>query len=503
MSKIFINYRRKDSAPHAGRLYDRLAGRFGDDHVFMDIDQIEPGEVFDQVIQEKLAAVQVAVVLIGEHWLDIADANGKRRLDHPDDWVRLEISALLERNIRVIPVLVGGATMPKSTQLPECLAPLTGRQAIEITDHRFHADADKLIKALEKIMGVQTPPPPPKIPFAAILGVLVTLLAAFGLFHYSPLITQQTGTQLSQPVAPEPEKLVAKQSTVELPSETSASSIKSLVIAEQSTEIKPPVKKKPVVEQPTEEKPLLIEQPAVKQPSEPKFPFEPEMVRIPPGKFLMGSADYDDEKPQHEVTIAYAFEISKYEVTFDEYDAFANATKRQLPSDSGWGRGKRPVINVSFNDAQAYVQWLSNKTGKQYRLPSEAEWEYSARAGTQTAYWWGNDIGRNNAVCMDCGSQWDNKQTAPVGSFNLNAFGLYDTAGNVWEWTQDCWHGNYQNAPKDGSAWRDISGGDCSRRVVRGGSWGNYPQNLRSARRSRDGTGAADVILGFRIARDF
>ena len=354
MSKIFINYRRKDSAPHAGRLYDRLAGRFGDDHVFMDIDQIEPGEVFDQVIQEKLAAVQVAVVLIGEHWLDIADANGQRRLDHPDDWVRLEISALLERNIRVIPVLVGGATMPKSTQLPECLAPLTGRQAIEINDHRFHADADKLIKALEKIMGVQTPPPPPppKIPFAAILGVLVTLLAAFGLFHYSPWITQQTGTQLSQAVAPEPEKLLAKQSTVELPSETSTSSTKAPAIAEQPAEIKPPVKKKPVVEQSIEVKPPLIEQPAVKQPSETRFPFEPEMVRIPPGKFLMGSSDgSDDERPKHEVTISYTFEIGKYEVTFDEYDAFAKATNRKLPSDEGWGRKNRPVINVSFNDA--------------------------------------------------------------------------------------------------------------------------------------------------------
>lgn len=107
MSKIFINYRRKDSLPYAGRLYDRLAAHFGHDHVFMDIDQIEPGEVFDQVIQEKLAAVQVAVVLIGEHWLDIADANGQRRLNHLDDWVQLEIAALLERNIHVIPVLVG------------------------------------------------------------------------------------------------------------------------------------------------------------------------------------------------------------------------------------------------------------------------------------------------------------------------------------------------------------------------------------------------------------
>jgi len=405
MAKIFINYRRKDSAPYAGRLYDRLAGHFGHDHVFMDIDQIEPGEVFDQVIEDKLAAVQAAVVLIGEHWLDIADANGQRRLDDPDDWVRLEISAVLERGIRVIPVLVGGATMPKSTQLPECLVPLTRRQAIEITDHRFHADAEKLIKALDKIPGIQHP---------------------------------QKHSHASQ----------------------------------HSRAI--------------------------------RLPFEPEMVRIPPGKFLMGSKDGElNEQPVHEVIIGYAFEIGKYAVTFDEYDAFARATGCILPNDCGWGRGKRPVINVSWHDVQGYVKWLSDKTSKRYRLSSEAEWEYAAKAGLQTRYWWGDDIGKNNANCKDCGNQWDGKQTVPVGSFKSNAFGLYDTAGNVWEWTQDCWHHNYTNAPTDGSAWLEKDDGDCKGRVVRGGSWNYDPWNLRSAGRGRYGTDDVNNSLGFRIARDF
>lgn len=168
MAKIFINYRRKDSAGYAGRLYDRLARHFGDEHVFMDIDQIEPGEVFDNVIQEKLKAVQAAVVLIGPRWLDIAEANGQRRLDDPEDRVRLEIATLLERDIRVIPVLVGGAALPKSTQLPECLVPLTRRQAIEITDHRFHADAERLIQSLERVIKVSTTPqfkPPQELGF--------------------------------------------------------------------------------------------------------------------------------------------------------------------------------------------------------------------------------------------------------------------------------------------------------------------------------------------------
>lgn len=147
---------------------------------------------------------------------------------------------------------------------------------------------------------------------------------------------------------------------------------------------------------------------------------ELEMVRIPSGTFRMGSLESEkgrdnDESPQHEVTIAYDFEIGKYPVTFAEYDVFAKATNRQLPDDRGWGRDRMPVIYVSFSDAQAYVQWLSSQTGKKYRLPTEAEWEYVARAGTQTRYWWGDDIGLNNAVCDGCGSQWDGKQTAPVG----------------------------------------------------------------------------------------
>lgn len=241
---------------------------------------------------------------------------------------------------------------------------------------------------------------------------------------------------------------------------------------------------------------------------ESRLPFEPEMVRIPPGKFLMGSLEneagqYPRESPQHEVSITYAFEISKYEVTFEEYDAFANATRRDFPYGSAWGGGKRPVINVSFNDAQGYVQWLSQQTGKKYRLPTEAEWEYTARAGMQTAYWWGNDIGNNNANCDGCGSQWDGKQTAPVGSFKPNAFGLFDTAGNVLEWVEDCWHKDYQGAPADGSAWKEANGGDCSIRVIRGGSWYNFPKSLRSADRDWVSTGGVSINLGFRIARAF
>ena len=146
--------------------------------------------------------------------------------------------------------------------------------------------------------------------------------------------------------------------------------------------------------------------------------------------------------------------------------------------DSGFGRGTKPVINVNWDDAQQYVAWFSKMTGQPYRLLTEAEWEYAARAGTTTAYSWGDEIGKGNANCNGCGSKWDNRETSPVGSFKPNAFGLYDMHGNVWQWVQDCYHDNYNGAPTDGSAW---TSGDCSRRVLRGGAWGNFPRNLRAA----------------------
>ena len=226
----------------------------------------------------------------------------------------------------------------------------------------------------------------------------------------------------------------------------------------------------------------------------------PEMVEIPAGMFRMGEfqGGGNDQRSLHMVRIATPFAMGKYEVTFEAYDQFAVATGRELPDDRGWGRGKRPVMRVSWNDAVAYAQWLSEQTGKRYRLPTEAEWEYAARAGSTTRYWWGNELGRNNANCIGCGSRWDNKQTAPVGSFRPNDFGLYDTAGNVWEWVEDCWNKSYDGAPSDGSAWL---GGDCSNRVLRGGSWVFIPWGLRSAYRFRGWTVNRYVDFGFRVAR--
>ena len=192
----------------------------------------------------------------------------------------------------------------------------------------------------------------------------------------------------------------------------------------------------------------------------------------------------DDEGPRHTVVIEYPLAVGVFEVTFEEWDACARAggCGRHVPDDEGWGRGRRPVINVGWEDAQAYLSWLSRESGEEYRLLSEAEWEYVARAGTQTAWYWGRSAsggcryanGRFPASCPDgYGST-----TAPVGSYEPNAFGLYDVLGNVWEWTEDCWNQSYTGAPADGAAWRNS---DSCQRVLRGGSWGFVPDILRSA----------------------
>ena len=230
----------------------------------------------------------------------------------------------------------------------------------------------------------------------------------------------------------------------------------------------------------------------------------PEMVVVPAGSYRMGSANgQGDERPVHEVTIASPFAVGKYEVTFAEWDACARdrACPREkgiIAADRGWGRGQRPVIFVSWDDAQRYVRWLSEKTNKHYRLLSESEWEYAARAGTETAYSWGDEIGVSRANCDGCGSQWDDRQTAPVGSFAANAWGLHDMHGNVSEWVEDCWNDSYAGSPRDGSAWRS---GDCSERVLRGGSWILKPSYLRAAYRLRDTTGNRNFVFGFRVAR--
>ncbi len=211
----------------------------------------------------------------------------------------------------------------------------------------------------------------------------------------------------------------------------------------------------------------------------------PELVVVPAGSFKMGDPTPPppnmlnvDEKAVRTVTIAKPFAIGKYEITFAEWDAcVAEGGCTYKPDDKGWGRGKQPVVNISFREVQPFLNWLSKKTGKTYRLPTEAEWEYAARAGTASAYPWGEEIGQNNAACAKCGSQWDDKQPAPVGSFKPNAYGVHDMAGNVTEWVADCYVYSYVGVPKDGSAFENKN---CQEHAARGGSWHDPPKLLAS-----------------------
>ena len=258
------------------------------------------------------------------------------------------------------------------------------------------------------------------------------------------------------------------------------------------------------------------------------------MVELPPGDFLMGSPEGEApaeeiptrpegieraEKPRVEVTIGRPFAIGKYEVTFAEWDACVEAEGcEHRPEDEGWGRGDRPVIHVSRTDAKRYARWLSERTGEEYRLPSEAEWEYAARAGTETARWWGDELGEGRVPCDGCGTRWDGRSTAPVGSFPANPWGLHDMLSNVEEWVADCWHGSHEGHPGDASAriesspwwreqgWKDRRGRPCRRPVERGGAYSFYPWTIRAASRDfyrpdPNWHERKDDAQGFRLAR--
>ncbi|MGD8308899.1 MAG: SUMF1/EgtB/PvdO family nonheme iron enzyme [Chromatiales bacterium] len=230
-------------------------------------------------------------------------------------------------------------------------------------------------------------------------------------------------------------------------------------------------------------------------------PPAPVMVFIEGGEFTMGN-DTDplarDRQPERQVQVEDFF-ISENEVTFAEYDRFARATGRGVPDDNGWGRGDRPVTNVSWSDAVAYADWLSRRTGEAYRLPTEAQWEYAAAGGTRSFYWWGYQPGRGRANCFNCGSRWDSQQTAPVGSFDPNPYGLYDTAGNVAEWVRDCYHPSYQGAPVDGSAWDERG---CTERVIRGGAYNKPTGNIQTSARAFQRPGLRLSWVGFRVVRE-
>ena len=227
----------------------------------------------------------------------------------------------------------------------------------------------------------------------------------------------------------------------------------------------------------------------------------PEMIAVAAGSFIMGTESrHKHERPAHKVTFARPFAVGRYEVIFDEWQTcFDEGGCTFMPHDHEWGKGRRPVINLPFAKTREFTDWLTAKTGHVYRLPSEAEWEYIARAGTTTEFWWGDDKGVNLANCRNCASKWSKKGSAPTGSFEPNPWGFHDTAGNVWEWVEDCWFPDYVGAPTDGSA---RVGGKCRQRIIRSGSWYYLSKNARSAWRSKNDARVKSYWLGFRVLRE-
>nr|WP_042886707.1 formylglycine-generating enzyme family protein [Cupriavidus necator] len=226
----------------------------------------------------------------------------------------------------------------------------------------------------------------------------------------------------------------------------------------------------------------------------------PVLVSLPAGSFTMGSNASDPaEKPPHHVTIGQPFAIGRYEVTVEQWNACATAGGCQNIPTVAESAKNAPVRDVSWDDAQQYVAWLSKTTGKTYRLPTEAEWEYAARGGTASAFWWGDQMRKGNANCKDCGEPWSQDAPAPVGSFAANPYGLHDVNGSVWEWVADCWHSSYKNAPTDGRAWNENA---CGSRVIRGGSWREGASYMVSSTRFKYSPSVRQSQNGFRVARD-
>ena len=349
------------------------------------------------------------------------------------------------------------------------------------------------------------------------LGVVVVCALAGGLYIGVdiPVIGNDTRQQLPATIAPDDDPVPAAHGELPIVAVQQRMPQAEPASKAESVEVSPPDPEPVVVQVP------LPEEPEVWPPAEDAAPVAeqspviagrsfndglkvggqgPVMVELPADSFAMGSTGNSlnfDEGPQHPVNVP-AFSISKYEVTFTEYDRYARATGRRRPYDESWGRGDHPVINVSWGDARAYTRWLSRQTGKNYRLPSEAEWEYAARAGSAASFWWQNDSDKLHANCFDCGSEWDSMRTATVGSFEANDFGLHDVAGNVQEWTADCYHGSYHDAPLDGSVWVFP---ECTMRVVRGGAYTSPLDSLRSAKRSQYDQDTRLDNLGFRVVR--
>jgi formylglycine-generating enzyme required for sulfatase activity len=514
---IFISYRRETDSAFAGRLYDHLEPSFGRERLFIDVDSIAPGEDFVAVLESWVAACDVLLALIGRGWLAATDEAGRRRLDNPDDFVRIEIGAALAQGKRVIPVLSDNTAMPRAEELPGEIKPLAGRNAIRLTHDRFKDDAERLVRALEKALADAEAARQAAEAKQQQLERERQRAEEEARRRAEAEATRKPEEERQRPIVEAKQKAQDQGQPAEVTGGQDLTpknlfAIIGLYVLKHIplNTIKAFFDARPIRLIIGTNLVLLLVVVLTWTVWIRVLPLQtfrdcdvcPEIVVQPGGAFLMGSPENEegrdtDEGPQHEVTIQ-PFAIGKHEVTFEEWDACVSAggCNSYRPDDQGWGRGRRPVINVSWRDARAYCEWLAKETGKPYRLPSEAEWEYAARAGTTTRYAFGDEITEKEANFRE-----NVGKTTEVGAYPANAWRLYDMHGNVWEWVEDVWHDSYVGAPADGSAWIESSAEAGASRVLRGGSWRTFALRVRSASRRADPPDNRYDNLGLRCAR--
>jgi formylglycine-generating enzyme required for sulfatase activity len=497
--EIFISYRCDDFAGDARGLRDGLAARFGQRNVFMDIDNLLPGQRFDRKLAEALSACDILIAVIGPRWMELLGAKTARG---EPDYVRAEIGEALRRGIVVIPVRVGldgrMPELPRPEDLPADIRDLVLHQKHDVVHEHFGRDLAALAQAIVEIPREKRPEAGTQIPWrwvAAGVGLVAVVFAALYLARDGKQGAAKAEKQPKVAIAPGPTKPEAQLAPTSPPaSKVAPKEVDDWIM--------------PVFDAADERglKPL-----ARFRDCKANDWCGPNMVVVPAGSFTMGSPPTqegrsDSEGPQRRVTIARPFAVGKFEVTFEEWDAcVAEGGCSHRPDDSGMGRGKRPVMRVSWDEiTKEYLSWLSRKTGRACRLLTEAEWEYVARAGTTTPFWWGSSISTSKAnydgnYTYGGGPKGEyRRKTVPADSFAANPWGLYNVHGNVWEWVQDCWNDNYSGAPSDGSA---RTTGDCGLRVLRGGSWDDGPLGLRAADRFRNSPDLRSNIFGFRVGR--
>lgn len=516
--RIFISYRRADTAGYAGRIYDRLSARYGNQAIFMDVVDIGAGEDFVRVLEDAVQKCDVLIALIGKQWLEVKDKDGNRRLDNPKDFVRIEIATALKRGVRVVPVLIGGAAMPSEYQLPRDLKMLSWRHAISLDHDSFVNDLSRLMENLEvalqdaedsrllkqirvqeklnqvenalkesqrrKAQQERTEKVKKSLKAFVISAVIVVSVIAvlFG------------GRYLIRTLTPYETPLPINSISTEIPATETLSFSDTAV---PPVEIEPPAS--------SLDSPVSPDVGSIRVSEKDGMT----MLYVPDGYFLMGSDRQNDEKPIHEVYVG-AYWIDQTEITNSMYAACVNAGACNRPSDTSRYYGKlefadSPVIWVSWEDADAYCVWAER------RLLTENEWEKAAgwtKANqAQQMYPWGNKFdGRKVNFCdVNCSRDWREQnyndaymEISPVGSYEngKSFYGVYDMSGNVMEWV-DTWYDIYPDGDLKVS---DYFG--TTLKVIRGGSYLSDRYFISTSRRHKANPRTPFVDVGFRCAMD-